>query len=156
MATYLWARRDWTRIAFPQVLRGGQVEAALVSATSFSSNGISSSVAMSTPGPEGDRLAQEFPVGIDLGTTYSVLAYIDATGRPLTVPNRAGDLLTPSAILIDENDILVGKEAVKNSVLTPDRYAECFKRDMGEASCRRKLCQMEVPRKSSVPWCSSG
>lgn len=100
---------------------------------------------MSTPGPEGDRLAQEFPVGIDLGTTYSVLAYIDATGRPLTVPNRAGDLLTPSAILIDENDILVGKEAVKNSVLTPDRYAECFKRDMGEASCRRKLCQMEVP-----------
>ena len=100
---------------------------------------------MSAPGREDNRLAQEFPVGIDLGTTYSALAYVDATGRPLTVPNRAGDLLTPSTILIDENEVLVGKEAVKNSVLAPERYAECFKRDMGGASWRRKICQVEIP-----------
>ena len=36
------------------------------------------------------------PVGIDLGTTYSVTAYLDATGRPVTVRNGQGDLLTPT------------------------------------------------------------
>jgi molecular chaperone DnaK len=85
------------------------------------------------------------PVGIDLGTTYSVVAYVDDAGRPVTVPNRAGDLLTPSAVLVDENELVIGKEAVKNSVLAPDRYADCFKRDMGGSCFRRRLCQWEVP-----------
>ena len=35
-------------------------------------------------------------IGIDLGTTYCVVAYLDPTGRPTTVLNGAGDLLTPS------------------------------------------------------------
>lgn len=103
---------------------------------------------MSTPGREDNRLAQEFPVGIDLGTTYSALAYVDATGRPLTVPNRAGDLLTPSTILIDENEVLVGKEAVKNSVLAPERYAECFKRDMGGRAGAARSVRSRSRRKS--------
>jgi molecular chaperone DnaK len=78
-----------------------------------------------------DNTAKQPPVGIDLGTTYSLVAYLDSTGRPTTVPNSWGDLLTPSAIFCDDDTIVVGKEAVKNAALAPDRYAECFKRDMG-------------------------
>ena len=85
------------------------------------------------------------PVGIDLGTTYSVLAYLDSTGRPITVPNELGDLLTPSAILCDGSEIVIGREAVKGSSLSPDLYAECFKRDMGDSSCRQRIRGMEVP-----------
>jgi len=85
------------------------------------------------------------PVGIDLGTTYSVVAYLDATGRPTTVPNSSGDLLTPSAICCDGDDLAVGKEAVKNAALVPDLYAECFKRDMGGMAFRQKLRGCEVP-----------
>ena len=85
------------------------------------------------------------PVGIDLGTTYSLVAFLDATGRPTTVPNSWGDLLTPSAVFCDDDDIVVGKEAVKNAALAPDRYAECFKRDMGGMSFRHKIRDLNVP-----------
>ena len=40
-------------------------------------------------------------IGIDLGTTYSVVAYLDDTGRPMTIVNSEGDLITPSAVLFD-------------------------------------------------------
>ena len=40
------------------------------------------------------------PVGIDLGTTYSLVAFLDASGRPTTVPNSWGDLLTPQRRLL--------------------------------------------------------
>ena len=44
-----------------------------------------------------DSPQEQPPIGIDLGTTYSVVAYLDGTGRPTTVLNGTGDLLTPSA-----------------------------------------------------------
>ncbi len=85
------------------------------------------------------------PIGIDLGTTYSLVAYLDDTGRPVTVPNSAGDLLTPSALLFDDDGIVVGREAVKSWTLAPDRYIECFKRDMGNAVTRRTVRGLEAP-----------
>ena len=85
------------------------------------------------------------PIGIDLGTTYSVVAYLDATGRPITVLNGTGDLLTPSALFFDDDGVVVGKEAVKSCPLTPDLYVECFKRDMGSANARRKIRGLEAP-----------
>ena len=84
-------------------------------------------------------------LGIDLGTTYSAVGYLDQTGRPVTAPNSLGDLLAPSAILVDDDEIVIGKEAVKSSMMLPDSYAECFKRDIGVAHFRRPLRQMEVP-----------
>src|SRR5262249_34193393 len=42
------------------------------------------------------------PVGIDLGTTFSVVAYLDAQGRPCSIANASGDLLTPSVVLFEE------------------------------------------------------
>ena len=85
------------------------------------------------------------PVGIDLGTTYSVIAQVDSSGRPVTVLNSLGDLLTASAVLVDQDGIVVGKEAVKASMLAPDTYAECLKRDMGSACYRHKLRGIETP-----------
>jgi molecular chaperone DnaK len=82
---------------------------------------------------------------IDLGTTYSVVAYLDAAGRPTTVPNGSGDLLTPSALCFDDDGVVVGKEAVKSSALAPEAYIECFKRDMGSDHARRKVRGREVP-----------
>ena len=98
---------------------------------------------MSTNSPS-NSIDEQPPVGIDLGTTYSVVAYLDPSGRPATVPNGWGDLLTPSAVLCDE-EIVVGKEAVKSSTLSPDKYAECFKRDMGGLSFHYKIRGMDVP-----------
>ncbi len=89
--------------------------------------------------------SEPLSIGIDLGTTYCVVAHIDATGRPVSIPNDSGDLLTPSAVLVDEDQIVVGKEAVKASVLHPHAYAECFKRDMGNAVFRRTVCGQKVP-----------
>lgn len=83
-------------------------------------------------------------VGIDLGTTYSVVAFVNDHGLPTTVVNGMGDLLTPSAIIIDESGIVVGKEAVKSSVISPDLYAECFKRQMG-TKANVTINQVEVP-----------
>jgi molecular chaperone DnaK len=85
------------------------------------------------------------PIGIDLGTTYSVVAYLDAAGRPTTAINGTGDLLTPSALFFDDDNVVVGKEAVKNCVFAPECYVECFKRDMGSVYARRKIRGQEVP-----------
>jgi molecular chaperone DnaK len=85
------------------------------------------------------------PVGIDLGTTYSVVAYLDDMGRPSTVVNALGDILTPSAVAFDEEGVIVGKEAVKGSVFAPDLFADCFKRDMGRPNFRHAVRGKEVP-----------
>ncbi len=94
--------------------------------------------------PQPDSNSQP-PVGIDLGTTYSVVAHIDAAGRPVTVLNGEGELLTPSAVLCDQNEVVVGRQAVRASALEPDAYAECFKRDIGGDVYHRKIRGVDVP-----------
>ena len=78
-------------------------------------------------------------VGIDLGTTYSVVAYLDAHGRPVSIPNAVGDIITPSVVLLDESGPVVGKEAVMASAMEPEKVAECAKRDMGSKFYRHKV-----------------
>lgn len=85
------------------------------------------------------------PVGIDLGTTYSVVAVVDNTGRPTSLPTSSGELLLPSAVYIDNEDLIVGREALKSGIYAPDNFAECFKRDMGRPYCRRLLCGRQIP-----------
>ncbi len=70
-------------------------------------------------------------VGIDLGTTFSVVAHLDASGRPKSLINAEGDILTPSVVLFDQASVVVGKEAVRAAGLEPDRVAAFAKRDMG-------------------------
>jgi molecular chaperone HscC len=70
-------------------------------------------------------------IGIDLGTTYSVAAYITPEG-PRLIPNALGETLTPSVVGIDDDGhVLVGRAAKELRVLHPDRCASVFKRYMG-------------------------
>jgi molecular chaperone HscC len=70
-------------------------------------------------------------VGIDLGTTNSLVAYWTENG-PHIIPNSLGSNLTPSVISLDENDnLLVGQIAKERLVTHPDLSVATFKRYMG-------------------------
>ena len=70
-------------------------------------------------------------IGIDLGTTNSLVAYYTDEG-PKVIPNRFGEVLTPSVVSIDEDDnVYVGKTAVERMQLYPQTSASVFKRSMG-------------------------
>ena len=70
-------------------------------------------------------------IGIDLGTTNSLVAYFTEEG-PKIIPNRLGKNLTPSVVSIDEEEqVYVGELAVERMLLYPDSAASVFKRDMG-------------------------
>jgi molecular chaperone DnaK len=78
-------------------------------------------------------------VGIDLGTTYSALAALDERGRPVTVPNRDGEMLTPSAVLIADGEAIVGQPALDVALEQPDRVATLIKRQMGQSDYGREV-----------------
>ncbi|HVJ63517.1 MAG TPA: molecular chaperone HscC [Tahibacter sp.] len=72
-------------------------------------------------------------VGIDLGTTHSLIGVWTADGATL-VPNALGELLTPSAVGVDADDkIIVGRGALERLATQPDRHVATFKRYMGSA-----------------------
>ena len=69
-------------------------------------------------------------IGIDLGTTYSSISYIDDNGRPQIIRNDKGQNITPSCILFeDDNKGIVGEDA-RQALGQPNVLAR-FKRDMG-------------------------
>ncbi len=71
--------------------------------------------------------------GIDLGTTYSCVAYIDDTGRPAIAKNRDGDDTTPSVVYLETPDnVVVGKTAKRTAAEEPDLVVSLIKRQMGE------------------------
>ena len=78
-------------------------------------------------------------VGIDLGTTYSCIAYLNAHGEPVALPNSEGEMSTPSVVLFDENEVVVGTEALRNAVAHPDRVIQNSKRFLGDANHRWKI-----------------
>ena len=70
-------------------------------------------------------------IGIDLGTTNSLVAYYTDEG-PKLIPNRLGERLTPSVVSIDEEEnVYVGRTALERKSLYPETSASVFKRDMG-------------------------
>lgn len=70
-------------------------------------------------------------VGIDLGTTNSLVSYFDGDKAKI-IPNRLGKNLTPSVVSIDEEgQVYVGEIAKERQILYPDSCASVFKRDMG-------------------------
>ncbi len=81
-------------------------------------------------------------VGIDLGTTFSSLAILNAIGKPEIIPNADGERLTPSAIFFDEEDaelIRVGIEAINSRRLNAERAVRWIKRHMGDADYHRTI-----------------
>ena len=78
-------------------------------------------------------MADDIILGIDLGTTYSAMAYVDKYGRPNIVPNADGHSTTASVIhFYDRYACVVGEEAVKMVVVDPTNVVRFIKRSMGE------------------------
>jgi molecular chaperone DnaK len=71
-------------------------------------------------------------VGVDLGTTNSVVAALEA-GEPVVIPNAEGSRTTPSVVAISKTgEILVGEVAKRQSITNPDRTTRSVKRHMGD------------------------
>jgi len=72
-------------------------------------------------------------VGIDLGTTNSVIAFLEA-GEPVVIPNSEGARTTPSVVAFSKTgEVLVGEVAKRQAITNPDRTFRSIKRHMGEA-----------------------
>ena len=70
-------------------------------------------------------------VGIDLGTTHSLIGYYGPDG-PVLIPNALGELLTPSVISVDADEtFMVGQPAVDRLITAPQHSVASFKRWMG-------------------------
>jgi molecular chaperone DnaK len=91
-------------------------------------------------------------VGIDLGTTFSAVAYLDERGRPQTIPNSEGDKITPSVMLFEGEEVLVGKEAVRAMATDMELIAECPKRDVGERMFHKAVNNQQYPPEALEAW----
>src|SRR5579872_7396763 len=79
--------------------------------------------------PNPDRI-----VGIDLGTTYSLVAFMDRD-TPVVIPGEDGSNLVPSLVALDEHDqIIVGNPARKYLIERPERAVYSIKRLMGRGA----------------------
>lgn len=69
-------------------------------------------------------------IGIDLGTTNSLCA-VFKDGKPVLIPNSHGEFLTPSAVGIVDEQVIVGSAAKELQVAQPEKASLHFKRSMG-------------------------
>ncbi len=70
--------------------------------------------------------------GIDLGTTYSSIAYVDEYGKAVIIPNAENERVTPSVVFFDGDSIVVGDVAKESAKLYPNEVVSFVKRAMGE------------------------
>src|SRR6266404_9465921 len=75
-------------------------------------------------------------VGIDLGTTYSCIAYLNEQGEPVSIPNQEGEISTPSVVMYDKGEEIVGTEALRNAIMNPAHVVQNAKRWMGDPKKR--------------------
>lgn len=75
---------------------------------------------------------REYVVGIDLGTTNSVIAWMKPDGSIEVVPNAEGGRLTPSIVAFTKTgEIIVGEPAKRQMILNSERTVKSIKRKMG-------------------------
>ncbi len=75
----------------------------------------------------------KYVFGIDLGTTYSCISYIDEYAKPVVLKNSDGDHTTPSVVMVESADnIIVGTEAKRSIEIEPDKTVQFIKRKMGK------------------------
>jgi molecular chaperone DnaK (HSP70) len=68
------------------------------------------------------------------------MAWLDAHGTPVTLPNFEDESTTPSVVLFEPSgEVIVGREAKRAAVVVPDLVADCVKRDMGEAQYHKRI-----------------
>jgi molecular chaperone DnaK len=73
-------------------------------------------------------------VGIDLGTTNSAIAVVNPYGKPEILVNREGERITPSVVLFEGNEPIVGSIAKRSAVMSPLNVVQFAKRQMGVKS----------------------
>ena len=78
-------------------------------------------------------MATRKAIGIDLGTTFSAAAHIDAYGKPQILANAESERITPSVILFDGANAIVGTIAKNSSVGEPENIVDFVKREMGKS-----------------------
>lgn len=73
-------------------------------------------------------------IGIDLGTTYSCVSYVDDTGMVRICDNQEGEQTTPSVVFFDPNgeNVVVGSMARSEGALNPENIVERVKNFMGD------------------------
>jgi molecular chaperone DnaK len=82
-------------------------------------------------------MSEEKILAIDLGTTFSAIAYVNDYGKPEIIPNREGDRTTPSVIFFEDEGVsVVGKVARNQAIVVPRRTVRFIKREMGNPSYR--------------------
>ncbi|WP_415932095.1 Hsp70 family protein, partial [Zhenpiania hominis] len=75
----------------------------------------------------------KFVFGIDLGTTYSCIAYVDENGIPTVIKNNEGTNTTPSVVnFASSGEVVVGGVAKESAVIEPNNTVEFVKRLMGK------------------------
>src|SRR6266487_5774406 len=90
-------------------------------------------------------------VGIDLGTTNSVVAVLEG-GEPVVIPNAEGARTTPSVVGFSKTgEIVVGEVAKRQAITNPDRTVRSIKRQMG-----RKDWSIDIDGKKWTPQEISG
>lgn len=75
-------------------------------------------------------------VGIDLGTTYSSIGYLDEADKPQPIENAEGEFATPSVVYFEPNQTvppIVGRDAIEPGFCHPERFVAHAKRHMGTA-----------------------
>ena len=83
---------------------------------------------MTTP----QRVSSNRTVGIDLGTTYSALAYLNDKLIPMVAPVGDGSPVMPSAVFFDDDDVAVGQFALQQSKARADRLVQYIKGQIGQ------------------------
>ena len=78
---------------------------------------------------------QKIIVGIDLGTTNSLVTIPKSGDRPEIIANERGERLTPSVVTIQPDQIIIGELARSQAVLNHDITVSCVKRSMGTDRC---------------------
>ena len=87
---------------------------------------------------------KQMPIGIDLGTTESVLAYIDEFGNAVTWRPRGGSGLHASAVLVKDERLYVGDDAILEAD-DESTLIDYFKRDMGKGHTSVIVNEVKVP-----------
>lgn len=76
-------------------------------------------------------MAETPPLGIDLGTTFSAVAQVNDAGLPVVLPNAEGSPTTPSVVLFDDGQVVVGAVARESLATEPEFVVQLVKRHIG-------------------------
>jgi molecular chaperone DnaK len=78
-------------------------------------------------------VAEKTAFGIDLGTTMSVVAQVNAAGLPVVLPNAEGSPTTPSIVLFEPGHAIIGAVARESLATEPDSVVQLVKRHIGSS-----------------------